>query len=423
MRRSLFVVGSLMAGVFILQAGNGMFASFLALRMTIEHFPTALIGLVVTGYPIGFLGGCVSAGRLIRSVGHIRAFAAFAATLCCATLAFALYVEPFYWLALRVVTGFAASGLFMVGESWLSAKTPSRLRGKVFAMYMISNMTATSASQMMLAAADPAGLTLFMVAAGLFSACLIPVALTRASAPPLPSVEPLSLSHLYRVSPLGVVGCIAAGLINTAVGGVGPVFASRIGLDNAEIGGFMAALLFGGLLLQWPIGRLSDRYDRRHVLLAVTIAMTLLALIMALFGQVSRTGLIVIALIYGGLAYTVYPICVTHANDHTDRRQVVSVSSGLLLSWAAGSIAGPALATLAMTGVGPGGLFFYVALVAAGLSGFIVWRMRQRAPVPTDLQGPFVPQKATTPVAAGLDPRAGDQMEFGFDEAAERAED
>jgi MFS family permease len=406
MRSWLLAVGTVVAGIFILQAGNVLFGSFFALRMTIEHFPTTVIGLVVTGYPLGFLLGCFLMPRLVHSVGHIRAFAAMASLLCCTTLFFAVHIEPLFWGLLRIVTGFAAAGLFMIGESWLAEKAPSATRGKVFALYMISNMTAASLCQLLLGLADPTGLTFYMITAGLFAACLIPVALTRASEPSLPSVEALGLVGLYRLSPVAVVGCIGAGLINTAVGSIGPVYASHIGLDPADVGVFMAVLLFGGMLLQWPIGRLSDRMDRRHVLLLATVGMLALALGVALLGLQSRLLLFGLLLVYGGLAYTIYPLCVNHANDHAGRDQVVSVSAGLLLSWAAGSIGGPTLATLAMSYAGPSGLFYYVAGVAALLAIFTLWRISRRAALPADLREPFVAKAPTTPTAAELHPRA-----------------
>jgi MFS family permease len=406
MRRSLLSVGTVMAGIFLLQAGNSLFGSFLALRMTIEQFPTPIIGFVVTGYPGGFLLGCLFMPRLVRNFGHIRAFAALASLLCCATLAFAVHIDPWYWVSLRMITGFAAAGMFMVGESWLNEKAPTNLRGKVFAVYMISNMTAASASQLVLGAIDPAGLAFFMVAAGLFSVCVIPIALTGASEPALPSVEALGLVGLYRLSPVAVVGSVTAGLINNAVGSIGPVFAKHIGLGNAEVGTFMAMLLLGGMLLQWPVGRFSDRMDRRRVLLLATVGIVLLALAVAVFGSTSRLLLLGLVLAYGGLAYTIYPLCVSHANDHAGRGQVVSVSAGLLLSWAAGSIAGPSLATLAMTRVGPSGLFYYVAGAATLLALFTLWRISRRASLPSEMRERFVAKSPTTPAAAGLDPRA-----------------
>lgn len=409
MHGTVWSLAAIIGGVFMLQGGNSLLGTVLSLRLALEGVPSFLIGIVVASYSGGFLVSCLFGHRLIREVGHIRAFAVCAAVLCCVTLAFAIRVDPYVWAVLRLLTGMCAAGLFMIGESWLNDRAPSAIRGRIFAIYTISNMVAQSSCQLLLFVADPAGLALFMVTAALFSACLIPVALTRASAPALPSIEAFGLRQLFRVSPVGVAGCIAAGLVNAAVNGLAPVFALGVGLGSSQVGLFTAALVLGGLLLQWPLGRLSDRYDRRLVLLGVTVMAAGVGLTLAASTGGPALGLVALAMAFGGSAFSVYPISATHANDHADRRHTVGVSSGLLLSWAIGSIVGPLLATAAMGFLGPSGLFFYAASVSVPFSLYIVWRMTRRAPVPADQRSAFVAQSptTTTPVATELDPRAG----------------
>jgi len=407
MHSAVWSLTAIIAGTFMLQGGNGLLGTFLSLRLALEGVPSFLIGVVVASYSGGFLVTCLFGYRLIREVGHIRAFAVCGAVMCCVTLAFALYVDPFVWAGLRLLTGMAAAGMFMIGESWLNDRTPSSIRGRIFAIYSTSNMVAQSSCQLLLFVADPAGLALFMVTAGLFSACLIPVALTRSSAPVLPSIEAFGLRRLFRISPVAVVGCIAAGMVNASVGGLAPVFALGVGLPSTEVGVFTAALVMGGFLLQWPLGRLSDRYDRRLVLLGVTVTAACVALTLAAMAGGPALGLVALAMAFGGSAFSVYPICATHANDHAERQHTVAVSSGLLLSWAIGSIVGPLLATTAMGWLGPSGLFLYTASISVPLSLYIIWRMTRRAPVPVEQRSPFVAQSpVTTQVATELDPRA-----------------
>lgn len=407
MHSTVWSLTAIIAGIFMLQGGNSLLGTFLSLRLALEGTPSFLIGIVVASYSGGFLVSCLFGHHLIRGVGHIRAFAVFAAAMCCLTLAFALHVDPFVWAVLRLLTGVSAAGMFMIGESWLNDRAPSAIRGRIFAIYTISNMFAQSSCQLLLFVADPAGLALFMVTAALFSACLIPVALTRASAPALPSIEAFGLRQLFKISPVAVVGCIAAGLVNPSVGGLAPVFALNIGFSSAQVGLFTAALVMGGLLLQWPLGRLSDRYDRRRVLLGVTMAAACVGLTLAASAGGPALGLVVLAMAFGGTAFSVYPISATHANDHADRRHTVAVSSGLLLSWAIGSIVGPLLATAAMGWLGPSGLFFYTASISISFSLYIIWRMTRRAAVPAQQRGAFVAQSpATSPVTSELDPRA-----------------
>lgn len=405
MNAALVQLAAIMAGIFVLQGANGMFGSFLTLRMALENFSTPVIGLVATGYPLGFLVSCLVSPKLIGAVGHIRAFAAMAALLSCLTLVFAAIIDPWFWLVVRIATGFAAAGLFMIGESWLSDKTPPAIRGKVFAVYMISNMTAVGSSQWLLGIADPRGQTFFMIAAAMFSFSLIPVALSTQPAPAHRQATALGVADLYRLSPLGIVGAVAAGLINTAFGSMAPLYGVKTGLTPGQIGQFLSAVFFGALLLQWPLGRLSDRLDRRQVIAGVLAAVAALALVVALFGGRSHLLLIVLGAAYGGFAYTIYSLSLSHANDFASQSQRIAVSAGMLLAWASGSIAGPTLAGIAVDHLGPQGLFFYLTGIAGLVFVFALWRMTRR---PSPMAAPFVGKTPTTPAAAEMDPRTSD---------------
>jgi MFS family permease len=402
----LLPLAAVMAGVALLLVGNGLFSTFIALRMTIETFPTSLIGLVVGGYSLGFLLGCLFCTPLIRRVGHIRSFAAFAGLSCALALIYAFAIEPFTWLGLRVLNGLCAAGMFMVAESWLNHRTPSAARGRVLAVYTIVNKIAFGGGQFLLAVADPAGLKFFMLAALFYSLSLIPVAMTGAAAPPIEEARRTGLRELYRSSPLGVVGVVLAGLVSSSIGGMAPVFAANIGLGAVEVGHFMAVMVLGGLALQWPIGWLSDRFDRRLVLFATAVAMTVASAALAFVWQWSTLALYVLIALHGGLSGAIYPICVAHTNDFIERHRVVSVSGSLLLLWSTGAAVAPGLASQIMTLMGPSGLFHFVTLLGLGLAGFTFYRRRQRAGRPATEQSPFVPEAATTPVAAVLDPRA-----------------
>jgi MFS family permease len=402
MLRLLLPVGALMLGIALMLVGNGLFSTFIALRMTLDGFATSLIGLVVAGYSVGFLLGCLVGGRLIQRIGHIRAFAVLGALTCCLALAYPFLADPYAWILLRTANGYCAAGMFTIAESWLNARTPGKLRGRVLAVYTIANKLAFGGGQLLLSLADPAGPILFMVAAFIYSLSLVPVAATTQTAPVMALAERVGIRRLYEMSPLGVVGCILTGLIASAISGMAPVFAAGIGLGTTEVAHFMAIMTVGGLVLQWPIGWLTDRHDRRQVLLVVVLVMTAMSAVLAVVWQWSLLALYVLFALHGGLLGALYPICVTHTNDFVERRQVVSVSGSLLLLWASGAALGPAVASQVMAVLGPTGLFWFVTLLSLALAGFIAWRMRQRAGLPADEQGRFAPQPAATPVAAAL---------------------
>lgn len=396
MRGLLRSVGPLLLGIGMVLLASGLFNSFLSLRMGLEGFPPQLIGFVVSSYFAGFLFGSLWASAIVGQVGHIRAFAAFAAILTGSFLFLALFVSPWAWMAIRVLSGFAIAGIFVVTESWLNDRADSGNRGRILSFYMIVNQMASGLGQQLLQAGDPAGADLFLIAGALLSVALVPVALSPSAGPPPPSRNALNLLALYRISPLGVIGCFAVGLSNAAFYSLAPLFGQSLGLSVAAIAQFMTLTIFAGMVMQWPVGRLSDRRDRRHVIVGVTTGVVCAGAAIAIVGGGSLPVLLVLVAIYGGLSLTIYPLMVAHANDFTGPGQRVAASAGLLLAYGIGAVIGPILAANLMGWLGPQALFGYVATIAAGLALFTLYRIRRRAPVPVDSRDAFVPVAETT---------------------------
>ena len=300
--------------------------------------------------------GCLSVPHIVRRVGHIRTFAVMAAIAASAVQLMALLVEPLAWILLRAISGVAFAGLYMVIESWLNERASNTNRGQLFATYMVIQLGAITAGQMLLPAGDAAGFGLFVVASVAITLALVPVGLTSSSAPqPLGTVH-LRLGRLYRRSPVGVLGCFFVGLANGAFGGLGVVFAQGVGLGTTGVALFMSAALVGGTLFQVPFGRLSDRIDRRKVLMLACLIAVLAGGVLALAGEV-RSGsmlpawlariaatpavLIGAVMVFGGCIYSMYSLCVAHTNDFVERADFVEASSGLLLTWGIGATLGP----------------------------------------------------------------------------------
>ena len=407
----LRVIGSLSAlllGMSVMLLGNGLFGTLTALRMTIENFAPATIGVVVACHSVGFALACLTCGRIMRRVGHIRVFAAFAAILAFCCLCFPIVVHPAAWIVLRLLFGYSAAACFMVGESWLAGAAPRDMKGKVFAIYMVVNKASFGLGQLFLIVGDPAGDRLFMLTAALYALCLIPIALTRASGPEQLGRERLSFAALYRLSPVGVAGAISAGFTNASLVGLGPVFAAGRGLGVKEVSLFMVAYLMGNLALQVPIGRCSDRFDRRSVLFAVAAMTAAACILMAAIPAPGFYGLLALSALVGGVSATVYPIAMTHATDLARAEQTVSLHAGLLLAFSFGASTGPILASLAMQWIGDGGLYGFGAGMNVLLALFILYRKSRRVAVPDEQQTAFIgmPQQIqTTQAAAGLDPR------------------
>ena len=396
----------LLVGIFLLMAGSGPLTTLLGVRLEATAAPTAAIGAVMAANFAGLTLGSLFAYRVILRAGHIRAFTAFASVLSATALVYPIHLDFFLWGTLRLIEGFCMAGVYVCIESWLNDCATSETRGKILALYMSSLYFGQASGQLLLTAEDRSGFLLFVLISILLSVALVPVALTRTAPPPLPDVVSLRMARLYRASPLGIVGTAAAGLILGSLYSLGPVFAGGIGLGLSETAGFMSAAIFGGVLLQWPLGRLSDLLDRRQVIVGAFAASILTSLGVIGAAPLHGAATLAAAALFGGTVFALYPLCVAHTNDHLDRSERIAASGGLVLVYSAGATAGPLIASALMTAAGPNGLFAYVAAVAALGAGFGLWRMRVRPPVPSERQEAYKALPQTTPVAAPLDPRA-----------------
>jgi hypothetical protein len=303
----------------------------------------------------------------------------------------------------------------MVVESWLNEQCDGPARGRVFSIYMTSTLLGLGAGQLLLPLADPTGLALFAAASVLISLGLVPIAVTRVTEPLIRPAVPVRLRELLRISPLGVAGCLFGGVLSGAFWGMMPVFSQRLGSDEGQIAALMSATIFGGALLQWPIGHLSDLIDRRTVLIAVSLATALACAALGYVVVGGRPGLLPAALLYGGLMFSLYGISVAHTNDHLADGQVLEATRGLLLVYGFGALAGPLLAGAAMELAGPVGLPALSVAAALLLSLYGVYRSRRRAAPPLAAQGEFVPMVRTTPVALELHPDAAAEGGAGGD--------
>jgi len=420
MTRTLASLAALLISMGILLLGSGLLGTLLAVRMGSAELRTDTIGLVMAGYSVGFVIGTLVCANVIQKVGHIRGFTVFCAIACCSALAHGLYEAPGFWLVMRLVFGFSIAGLYMVTESWLNDRTPREFRGRVVSLYIIVTSTSLGAGQFLLTLWDVSGFQLFSLAAMLLAAGLIPVALTRSRSPDLQPTRRLGLRRLYRISPLATVTASAAGLINGAFYALAPVFVVEIGLSVYQVSTFMGSTIVGGLFLQYVIGRLSDRYPRARVIMVVA---GLVGGLSALIGSLAGAPfwqLLAFSVCWGGLNFTLYALALALANDHVASEQRVAASATLLLTNGLGMVAGPILLSLAMRGLGPGGLFFGFALIALCVSLFAWARSRVGDALSVDDQGNYraAPQTmAATQYSVELQIDTEDpQMEFDFED-------
>lgn len=400
-------IAALLLGAFIMLLGNSLLTLALPLKMSDAGFATEITGVIMAAYFAGLLTGALYGKRVIGEVGHIRAFAGFAAMMAAATLAYPMQVSEIAWCALRFIGGFCVAGLFAVLESWMNERASNELRGRVLSIYMVNNYLGIMLGQLMINLWDIDTLEVFMMAALLISLCLVPIVLTKVRAPNIAHIRPLSLVALYRSSPLGVVGSMASGAVLGAYYGMGAIFAQQIGLSVFQISLFMGAFILGAMTLQWPVGRLSDRYDRRLVLLGI-LSVVLIACAAGFGTSFLREPfhlLLGIGVLLGGAMMSIYPIAVSQVYDHVEPDRYVAASSGLLLTYSLGAIAGPIVAGFAMAQLGPFAFFLFIAAVAGLLAAFGLYRVKSREPLPAEERKAFVALPRMSPVASELDPR------------------
>ncbi len=387
---------ALLLGIALIMLGNGLQSTLLGVRATLEGFGTGTTGLVMTGYFAGFLAGSLIVPRLLANVGHIRVFAAFASVASGAALLHTVFVTPTSWFLIRVVTGFCFSGLYVVAESWINDAATNRTRGQLLSVYMIMVMGGIGTGQLLLNLSDPRSFELFVLVSVLVSFALVPITLSVGRAPSFEAPESIGVRALFRASPLGVSGAFLVGIAHSALFSMGAVYATRIGLAVDRLSLFIAMALFGGLALQWPIGWLSDRFDRRRVIVAAAWIATVAAIAAGIGGADSYALLIGATALLGGTSMPLYSLCGAHTNDHLTPRQIIAASATLVLVGGLGLTIGPLFAAGLMRLSGPPGLFWVIAIVHGAIGAYGLYRMIRRDPVPLDAQRTYDPVSLRT---------------------------
>lgn len=385
----------LFVGLAMLMLGNGLQNSLLGIRAGAEAFPTEVTGIIMACYYIGLLAGAVVTPKVVGRVGHVRVFAALASTASTAALLHAVFVDPVSWSVMRMVTGFCYAGLYIVAESWLNDRATNETRGTLLSVYMVVILGGLAASQFLLNLADTGSFVLFAVASVLVSMVLVPISVSATQTPDFTAPEPLGLRALYRTSPLGMIGAIGTGMANASVYAMSAVYAGAIGLTVPQIAIFVSASILGGMAFQWPIGRLSDKLDRRRVLTAVTFGASLAALAAGALADDEVVALYAVMFVLGGMSLPMYSLCIAHTNDYLTPKQMVAASGTLMLVGGAGAVLGPVAVSLLMRALGPDGFFVCVGAVHAAIGVFALYRMTRRAPLPLAEQASSVPVAAT----------------------------
>ncbi len=386
----------LLAALLLLMLGNGLLGTVIGLRADSAGFDDATIGLILSGYYVGFLLGAMLVPRFLSTVGHVRVYAALASLTSTAALIHAVSLSPLLWGAMRIVTGFALSGLYIAAESWLNAQATNETRGRLLSIYMIVVMGGIALSQLLLTVADPSGAQLFILSSILVSLAVVPVTLSVGTAPEYRWAPRLPVAEIWRAAPVGLVGGFGAGITNGGVIALGAVYAARVGMSIDRIAIFMGLLVLGSVVLQWPVGMLSDRIRRRIAMAIVSFAAAGVAVAIALIDPTSTLALALI-FVFGGLTFPMYSLAMSHINDHVPAGTTIAVSAVYVFIAGVGAIVGPLACAASLAAIGPDGVFWLMASVNLAVGAFTLARIGVRTGLPVRAQQTF----ASVPAWAG----------------------
>ncbi|MEL7133009.1 MAG: MFS transporter [Pseudomonadota bacterium] len=391
---------ALLFGMGLLMVGNGMQGTLLGIRGEIEGFSTTEMSIVMSAYFLGFLGGSRMAPRMIQRVGHVRVFAALASLISAVMILYPTFADPWVWTVARVVIGFCFSAVYVTAESWLNDAADNSNRGKALSLYMIVQTAGIVISQYLLLTADPSGFILFVIPSVLVSLAITPILLSISPVPAFDSTKPMTLRTLLGYSPLGCVGMFLLGGVFAAQFGMAAVYGTEAGLSVAQISAFVSTFFIGAMLLQYPIGWISDRMDRRVLILFVAAlggAGSLIGLVLG--GNFAM--LLVSAFVVGGMSNPLYSLLLAHTNDFLDHDDMAAASGGLVFINGLGAVFGPLIVGALMESVGPSGFYMFTGVLFVALVGYAAYRATQRKSIPVEETGSYVAmsQASTTPVA------------------------
>ncbi len=408
MRTALTATWTLLAGMALLMLGAGLQGTLVGLRASIEGFSTAVAGLVMASYYLGYVGGSILTPKLVSSVGHIRVFAALTSLASVVILLQGVFVEPVVWTLLRIASGFCFAGIYVVAESWLNDRVGNEHRGLLLALYMVICYAGLGLGQLLLNVADPGGTILFILVSVLISVALVPMALTAAHAPEFSVPQRVRVRDLMHRSPLGVVGVTVSGMVSGCLFALGAIYTAQRGFSTRDVSIFMAVAILAACITQLPMGRLSDRMDRRQVVVGACLLAAIAAL--GAWWAADWSSLLFFALIalYGSMSLTLYSVTVAHVNDQVPAGQMIGASGTLILLNGSGACLGPLLVAGLMQALGNEVFLPALAGLHLALAIYALYRIGRRAPLPGDQKTPFVGTPPATSSSGELIGHAGD---------------
>lgn len=397
----LIAIASVIVSMALVAVGNGLMFAYIPVRLGAEGFDPTWAGLILTGLSAGGLAGCILTGPLVRRVGHARTYMVFSALIALSNVAIGAGAYPILWIAARTLYGFAICGLFVVAQSWLNDAVGNQIRGRVMAIFYVAYIAGLGVGYYLLAYVDIKEADAALIGIAFTALSILPVGLTRLAQPPAPQAASIALRRAWGISPVGVAGMLAVGGLSMTITGFAPIHATAKGWTQDEIATLMSAIPLGTLLMQIPFGWISDRTDRRYVLLAVSAIVIVAGLAAIGFDHGTLGVLIVIYVIWDGASESIYSLASAHASDRAGKDDMVALSSSLLFAWSLSGFVVLGIVTALVAVFGTGVFMYATIVIAAAYAAFVAWRLVARRSAP-EAQGSFTPMSAQAPLPVEL---------------------
>ncbi|OHV90101.1 MFS transporter [Mesorhizobium sp. ORS 3428] len=398
----LIAIASVIVSMALIAIGNGLMFAYIPVRLGVDGFDPTWAGLIVTGLSAGGLAGCILTGPLVRRVGHARAFMVLSALIALSNAAIGAGPMPLLWIAARALYGFAICGIFIVAQSWLNDAVPNAIRGRIMAVFYVAYVAGLGVGYATLATVDILTAAVPLIGITFTALSILPVGMTRLAQPPPPQAASVALGLAWKISPVGVVGMLAVGGLSMSISGFAPIHATAKGYSQADVALLLSAMPIGTLILQVPLGWISDRTDRRYVL-AGAAALAVVASVLAIgFDGGALAILAVIYLIWDGASESIYSLSSAHAADRAGKDELLALSSSLLFAWSLSGFVVPGIVT-ALSAVFGTETFIYVGIfIASAFCLFVLWRVFAARPAPAIATGSFAPMSAQAPLPVEL---------------------
>jgi MFS family permease len=409
---TIVAVGSVILSLALVAVGNGLLFAYIPVRLGAEGFAPTWAGGILTGLSAGGIAGCLLAGAVVRRIGHARAYMVLSALIVLSNAGVAAGVHPILWIAARALYGFAICAMFIVAQSWLNDQVDNSIRGRIMAVFYVSYVVGLGIGSLLMATIEIESTQAPLVGIMFTALAMLPIGMTRLAQPPTPEAASVALRRAWNISPVGITGMFAAGGLSMMIAGFTPIHATAKGFTQQQVATLLFAMPLGTLLFQIPFGWISDRTDRRYVLVAASLLVVVAGMAAARFDASTLTVILLIYIVWSGAAESIYSLSSAHANDRASKTDLVELASTMLFAWSISGFVVPALGTVLTAVFGTQSFIFVAIAIAMSFGAFVFWRVVAAKPVPSEDTGNFAPMtpQAPLPVDLAFQPEDGQRQ-------------